>query len=129
MNDVEQEIATKILAEYQKILIMMETQKTPHKEVKPLTTQDIMFLKAKIHPTAKASSKEMTRELLQFIHEKRITVAAEIYEVYGWSDNPVMKRLRVFREFGLVRRISKKYYLATPRLDKIVNEYLDRVCE
>jgi predicted HTH transcriptional regulator len=117
-----------ILSEYQRKVELMREQKTPHKDIQPLQVADILLLRAVIHPTDKKESKEMTRELVKFVCDQGIVTAEEIYSTFGWSDKPVMKRLKVLREFGIIRRESKKYYIATPRLLELRNKYLERVC-
>jgi len=117
-----------ILSEYQRKVRLMTSQKTPHKEIQPLEPRDIMLFRALLHPTDKKESKEMTRELVKYLCDQGITTAEDIYEKYGWSDKPVMKRLKLFREFGMLKREQKKYYMPTPRLLELRDTYLERVC-
>jgi len=119
----------KILEDYKLRVQLMYAQKVPSKEVQDLSTQDVMYIRAILHPTKRVESKAMTRELLKFIYENKIVTAEQIYDTYGWSDNPVMKRLKLLKGFGLVKRVSKKYYLATPRLGILMTEYLDELCK
>jgi hypothetical protein len=106
----------------------MKAQKTPHKDIQPWEMKELLYFRAMIHPTDKKESKDMTRELIRFICDQAIVTADQIYEHFGWSDKPVMKRLKLFREFGLVKRESKKYYLPTPRMTELRNTYLERIC-
>lgn len=117
-----------IVSDYQRRVELMREQKTPHKDIQPLTINDIILFRALIHPTDKKESKDMTRELIKFVCDQGITTAEDIFNTYGWSDKPVMKRLKLLREFGMVRRESKKYYLPTPRLIELRNKYIERVC-
>jgi hypothetical protein len=117
-----------VLAEYQKRVGLMKAQKTNLKDIRILETTEILLLRALLHPTAKQESKDMTRELIYYLCDKAIVTAEDIYSHFGWSDNPVMKRLKIFKEFALVKRESKKYYLATPRLYVVRESYMERVC-
>lgn len=129
MEVQEQAKIKKILEDYQTFIALAQAQKTPRKEVQPLTAQDIMYLKAKMHPTKKAESIAMTKELLNYMYTQRIATAEQIYAAYGWSDKPLMKRMKLLKEFAIVKRVSKKYYLATPRLDTLVTRYIDILCK
>lgn len=106
----------------------MTAQKTPHKDIQPLKTEEIMLFKALLHPTDKKESKDLTRELIKYICDQGIITAEEIYTKYNWSDKPVMRRLKLLREFGMVKREQKKYYMPTPRLLELRKDYLERVC-
>lgn len=117
-----------ILSAYQKRVAMMKAQQTPHKEIQPLTIQEVMYIKLALHPTAKQESKDLTKELIRYICNEGIVTAEQIYEKYGWSDKPVMKRLKLLREFGLLKRESKKFYMPTPRMLELKEKYLERVC-
>jgi transcription initiation factor IIE alpha subunit len=117
-----------ILSNYQHRTELMKEQKTPHKDIKPFETTELLLLKALLHPTDRKESKDMTRELIKYICDQGIVTAEQIYEHFDWSDNPVMKRLKIFREFGLVKREAKKYYMPTPRLIELRKTYLERVC-
>jgi len=118
-----------LLAEYQRKVKLMTTQRTPHKDVQPLTTPEILLFRALLHPTNKKESKDMTRELVNYLCEQGITSAEDIYTKYNWSDKPVMRRLKLMREFGMVKREQKKYYMPTPRLFELQETYLKRVCD
>lgn len=117
-----------ILSEYQRKLKLMTSQKIPHKDIQPLTTAEIMLFTALLHPTAKKESKDLTRELIKYICDQGIITAEEIYAKYNWSDKPVMRRLKLLREFGMIKREQKKYYMPTPRLLELRKDYLERVC-
>lgn len=117
-----------ILSDYQKKVESLIANKSPYKEVQPLQISDLLLLSARLHPTDKKESKDITRELIKFVHDEGIVTAEQIYSTYGWSDKAVMRRLKILREFGIVRRESKKYYMGTPRLKELRNKYLERVC-
>lgn len=117
-----------ILSAYQKKVARMKEVNAPYKEIQPLQISDVLFIQAKLHPTKKQATKDMTRELIKFLCDEGICTAQQIYDRFGWSDKPVMARLKLFREFGLVRRESKKYYMPTPRLLELRDKYLERVC-
>lgn len=98
-------------------------------DIKPFTMNDIFFIKIKLHPTNKQDSKNITKKMLEFIHTKRIVTADEIYDELSLSETPVLNRMKIFREFGLVRREGKKYYMATPRMDEVMtNRWHERIC-
>ena len=119
---------SEILSDYQRKLKLMTSQKTPHKDIQPLQPVEVMLFRALLHPTDKKESKDMTRELVKFICDKKILTAEDIYAEYNWSDKPVMRRLKLFREFGMVKRELKKYYMPTPRMIELRDNYLERVC-
>jgi hypothetical protein len=117
-----------ILSEYQHRVDALREQKVTTKEMQVLSMTDLLYLKAVIHPTNKQASKDITRELVKFIYDQGIVTAEEIYTKFGWSDKAVMRRLKLLKEFSIIRRESKKYYLGTPRLEELRIKYLDRVC-
>jgi DNA-binding transcriptional ArsR family regulator len=117
-----------ILSEYQSKVSKLKAIGSQHKEIQPLTLPDVLFIKAILHPTAKKESKEVTRKLIMFLCDRGIVTAQEIYDELGYADKPVLHRLKKFREHGLVRRESKKYYMPTPRMLELRERYLERVC-
>lgn len=118
-----------ILSLYQRKVELMKSQKTTYKDIQPISMSEMLLLRALLHPTARKESKDITRELIKFICDQGIVTAEEIYAKYGWSDKPVMRRLKLLREFGMIKRESKKYYMGTPRLQELRTRYLERVCE
>jgi len=118
-----------LLSDYQRKVKLMISQKIPHKDIQPLDQRDIILFMALLHPTAKRESKELTKELITFICDQGIITAEDIYAKYNWSDKPVMRRLKLFREFGLIKREQKKYYMPTPRMLELRKTYLERVCK
>jgi hypothetical protein len=122
------EKALEILSNYQKDVERWKENGGHYKDIQPLSINDILFIRQVLHPTKKEQSKKVTEELIRFICDKGIVTAKEIYEATGLSDKPVLSRLKVFQQFGLVRRESKKYYLPTPRMLEIRNRYLKRIC-
>lgn len=115
--------------DYQNDVARWKERQAHYIDIKPLNMNELLFIKTRLHPTAKAESKEMSKKIMEFIHSKRIVTAEEIYEEFGYSDKPVLRRLKVLREVGLVRRESKKFYIATPRLDEaITKRWHERVC-
>lgn len=106
-----------------------EKGNTHYKDIQPLTINDVIFLRTVLHPTNKAESKRLTENLVNFICERGIVTAEEIYTSLGLSDKPVLKRLQIFRQFALIRREGKKYYLPTPRMEDIHKKYLKRICD
>ena len=119
---------SEILDDYWKKANKLKQLGANHKELQPLTVQEVLFIKAILHPTIKQESRDLTRNLILYLCEKRICTAQDIYRDLGYSDKPVMQRLKKFREHGLVRRVSKKYYIASPRLYELKEKYLERVC-
>lgn len=121
--------ALAVLASYNADLERWKANGGHYKDVQPLTINDILFIRKMLHPTKRADSKKVTEELIKYLCEQEVTTAKDIYEATGLSDKPVLIRLKVFQQFGLIRRESKKYYLPTPRLYEINEKYLKRVCE
>lgn len=122
--------AEEVYAEYQTDIARWIERGAHYIDIKKLTTNDLIFLRAKIHPTSKQTSKDLTRKLVQLIYERKIITAKEIYETLGVADKPVLRRMKVLREFGIVRRESKKYYMASPRLEDLVNKHwIERLCD
>ena len=118
-----------ILSDYQHRVEVMQSQKVNTKEMRKLETTELLYLRAVMHPTNKQVSKDMTKELVKFIYDQGIVTAEEIYTKYGWSDKAVMRRLKLLKEFSIIIRKSKKYYMGTPRLEELRIKYLERVCD
>lgn len=121
--------ARQVLEAYNKDVERWRERGSTYRDIVPITPNDILFIRKVLHPTARAESKKLTEDLIKFLCEKEVTTAEEIYTSLGLSDKPVLKRLKTFREFALVRREGKKYYLPTPRMREIYKRYLKRVCE
>lgn len=117
-----------ILSDYQRKVKLLQDSKSSHREVQPLTTNDILYMRAILHPTEKQASKDLSRELVKYICDMGICTTTDIYNDLGFTDKPVLKRLKLFRQFALVKRESKKYYMATPRLLELRERYLERIC-
>jgi hypothetical protein len=117
-----------ILSEYTKKAEKLRGMNSQHKELQPLTVPEVLFIRAVLHPTAKKESKEVTRRLISYLCDRGICTSEEIYTDLGYVDKPVLHRLKKFREFGLVRRESKKFYMPTPRMLELKEKYLERVC-
>lgn len=117
-----------ILSEYQGKVNKLKAMGSSHKELQPLTTPEVLFIRATLHPTKKQESKEVTRKLIMLLCDRGIVTAQEIYDETGYADKPVLNRLKKFREHGLVRRESKKFYMPTPRMLELRERYLERVC-
>lgn len=99
-----------------------------NKEFCDPTTTDMLYIRAVLHPTAKKESREMTRRLIELLCERGVCTMVEITEALGYSENPILKRLKLLRQNGYVRRESKKYYLPTHRMRFVHDNYLDRIC-
>lgn len=121
--------AQTIRAEYDQDVERWKERGAHYADIKPLTINDVIFLKAVLHPTSRKKSKEVTEQLVNFLCEKKIVTAEEIYTGLGLSDNPVLKRLKIFKQFGLIRKESNKYYLPTPRMEEVQKRYLKRICD
>jgi biotin operon repressor len=122
--------AQAVLEQYHKDVERWKERGGHYKDIQGITTNDIMYIRRVLHPTEKVESKNVTKELITFLYQRQIVTANDIYDALGLSDKPVLKRLKTLREFGLVRRECKKYYLCTPRMNELVEKrYLKRVCE
>lgn len=125
MNDTR---AQEIHAKYQKDLERWRERGGHYKDIQPLHTNDVLLLRAVMHPTDRADSKKVTEQLVNYLCEKGVCTASDIYEDLGLSDKPVLKRLKLLQQHGMIRRESKKYYLPTPRLYELQKRYLKRIC-
>lgn len=121
--------AQEVLTNYQKDVERWRASGATHyRDIQPLSVNDVLFIRTVLHPTNKADSKKVTEELINFMCERDVMTAQDVYEALGLSDKPVLKRLKIFQQFGLVRRESKKYYLPTPRMRELQKKYLKRIC-
>ena len=127
-NQRKEKDPQEILEQYQKDLARWRERGQSYKDINPLTIQDVMYIKHVLHPTAKQDSKDLTKNIVEFICERGICTAQDIYDHFGYSDKPVLKRLKIFKEFGFVRRESKKWYLPTPRMYELQKRFLRRIC-
>lgn len=118
-----------VLSEYQKRLELLRSANALHKEIKTLEIQEVLYLKLLLHKTKRQESMQMTYDLINYICAEACVTAEEIYIHFGWSNKPVLARLKIFKEFGLVKRLRKKYYVATPRMLELKEKYLSRICE
>lgn len=125
MNEKKQTI----LDDYKKDIERWRERGSQYRDIQPVTTNDVLFMRAVLHPTNKAESKDVTKRLITLLCERKIVTSKEIFEALGLSDKPVMKRLKIFRQFALVRKESNKYYLPTPRMEEVYRRYLRRICE
>lgn len=117
-----------ILAEYKNNETRLLAMGSQRKELSNPGVQDILFLKASLHPTAKKSSMELTRKLINYLCDVEICTAKDIYDSLSYADKPVLFRLKKLKEQGYIRRESKKAYIATRRLKFLKDNYLDKVC-
>lgn len=122
------ERALEILSNYQKDVERWKERNSHYKDIQPLSINEVLFIKQVLHPTKKAESKRVTETLIKFICDQGIVTAKDIYDATGLSDKPVLNRMKIFQQFGLIRRESKKYYLPTPRMQEIRKRYLPRIC-
>jgi predicted transcriptional regulator len=120
--------AEAVLKQYQEDVKRWQENNAHYMDIRPIAINDALYMKAVLHPTNKAESKNITKQLVEFICEREIVTAKEIYDALGLSDKPVLKRLKAFKELGLVRREAKKYYLPTPRMMELKKRYLRRIC-
>jgi hypothetical protein len=100
-------------------------QATP--ETRPLTTTDLQLLEARLHPTKRQASMDLTQRIVEMLYNRRIVTTEEVCTVLTCHDVPVRKRFDALRKAGMVRQESRIYYLATPRLDEFVSTYLGDV--
>lgn len=117
-----------ILNDYRDKVVRLKAINSQHKELQPLSIPDVLNIKLTLHPTNKRESKELTRRLVEYLVEVEICTAGDIYDALGCTDKPTLQRLRKFKEYGLVRRESKKYYIATDRLIELKDKFIEKVC-
>jgi hypothetical protein len=117
-----------ILSDYQKNVERWKASGAHYADIQPLQSKDIIIIKQFLHPTNKRESKDMTKLLINFLCDEGITTAQDIYEKLQCSDKPILTRLKIMKQFGLIRREAKKYYIATPRLVEIQRKYLRHLC-
>ena len=121
--------AADILQSYKNDVARWQANNSHYVDIRPLTVNEIITLKMKLHPTAKRESLDMTKRLIELMCDREIITAQEIYTELACVDKPILKRIRILREYGLLRRESKKFYLPTPRLQELRKRYLHRLCE
>lgn len=121
--------AQEILDSYNKDVERWKASNAHYADIKPITPNDVMFIRSVLHPTKRDDSLHTTKVLIEFLCERKIATAKDIYEATGLSDKPVLNRLKIFRQFGLIRRESKKYYIVTPRMEELRKRYLTRIVE
>lgn len=117
-----------VLAQYQSDVERWKERGGHYRDIQPLSINEVLFIRQMLHPTKKAESKQVTQKLIEFICDNKIVTAKEIYEATGLSDKPVLTRMKIFQQFGLIRRESKKYYIPTQRMIEIRERYLKRIC-
>jgi hypothetical protein len=100
-------------------------QETP--ETKPLNVTDLQLLEARLHPTKRQGSLELSQRIVELLYNKRIVTTEEVCTILTCHDVPVRKRFDALRKAGMVRQESRIYYLATPRLDDFFSTYLGSV--
>lgn len=117
-----------ILEKYEAKTAAARAQGSQVKEFCDPTTADLLYLRATLHPTSKKDSRDITRKLITLLCERKICTTTEICEALQCSEKPILRRLKILRQNGYVRRESKKYYLATHRMHVMYRNFLDRVC-
>lgn len=128
MSKRQEQDPKEVLSAYQKDLERWKERGAHYKDIQPLTIQDILYIRTILHPTSKKESKELTKSLVNYLCDIGICTAQDIYNDLGYSDKPVLKRLKLFQQFGLVRRESKKWYMPTPRMLEVKKRHLRRIC-
>lgn len=88
------------------------------------TPDDFRYFKMVIHPTARQESKDVTKKILLYLSEKDIVTSVQLQKDLDISEAPILKRLKVFREFKLCKRERNKFYRVTPRLKELVRLYV-----
>ncbi len=121
--------AVDILQSYKNDVARWTANNAHYVDIRPLQITEVIMLKMKLHPTAKRESLDLTKRLIDLMCDREIITAQEIYEALDCVDKPILKRIRILKEYGLLRRESKKYYLPTPRLQELRKRYLARLCE
>lgn len=97
-------------------------------DMRELTANELLLMKAKLHPIESTKGMQNTKDMLQLYYDRKVLTVKEIYEALGLSDKTVTKRQQAFRDNNLVHRYGK-YYVATPRLQELVEQYLSLLCE
>lgn len=137
MKQVAQEIADQeevslktkqyVLDQYEKKLETWRKDLQPVADLRELTFSEVMLIVLKLHPTNREDSKEITRNLLLYLAEHKIATSYEIQDAIGVSYPTLLERLKILRVMNLVRRESRMFYLATPRLYEFVKTYMDHL--
>jgi predicted Rossmann fold nucleotide-binding protein DprA/Smf involved in DNA uptake len=117
-----------ILIQYEAKTATARAQGSQIKEFCDPSTADMLYLRALLHPTSKRESRDMTRRLIELLCEKKICTAEELYAEMGRSTKSILRRLKILRQNGYLRRESKKYYITTHRMHVMHRNFLDRVC-
>lgn len=100
-------------------------RKLPPSFTTKFTPDDFRFFRMVVHPTKRMESVDATRRMLAYIMDHEVVTCKQIQEDLHLSEAPVLKRLKIFKDFKLVKRERNKYYLATPRLMELINSYID----
>lgn len=134
MRDIDQELQEQeqytpktkayILHQYEQKLQRWQEQMQPVADLRELTFNDVMLLVLKLHPTNRADSKELTRKVINYLAEQKIATSYEIMEGVGISYPALLDRLKILRVMNLVRRESREFYIASPRLYEFVKTYM-----
>lgn len=123
-TDIKKEV---ILDEYHKKLENWRRNLQPVADLRELTFNDVALLVLKLHPTNREESKAITRKLLVFLAEQEVATTEEMIRELGISYPALLDRLKVLRTMNLVRRESRMFYLATPRLYEFVQKYMQHL--
>lgn len=96
-------------------------------DTKPLDLNEGFYIFQELHPTKRRESLEITAKLVTFLIRSEVTTMEDVQRELGVSHPAILKRLKVLRRQGMVKRESKKFYIATPRLIEFQAKFLKRL--
>lgn len=120
----EEQKKQEILCTYRKKVTFWIEKDQPIPELKPLGLNDANLIKMQINKTNRKESIELTYALLRFLYKEQICTTEEIMGALEVTYPPIWNRLNMLRKYKLIRREHRVYYLATPRLMSLVDNFL-----
>lgn len=96
-------------------------QQTP--DLRAITSQDIMLVAMSLHRCNNAHFRKITDDLLEFIKTNEIITSDEVLEAGICTLPAFYRRMQILRKANLIRSMSKKFYVATPRFSEFYKHY------
>lgn len=113
-----------VLALYKQKLANWQRREINVIDLRKLDINSVMIIHYRLHRANKTKSKELTKELLEFLKQAEIATTEEILAAVKISYPALNRRLQELRRHGIIRRESRLYYLATPRLTELLDSYM-----
>lgn len=113
----------KILQDYNEKLESWEKAEVPVKDYSDLKMEEAFIIIVSLHSSNKKLSREITAKLFRYLVKNRISSINDMRGEINISQPVLNRRLNILRKHGLVRKVDK-YFLATPRLDFFVKDFM-----